>query len=73
MAHAYNKGFTIKILRNVIQCITLKASMKASNVLAVKVWLTAWKVIHSLLPSTLHYIVSPLTAPAQEDREHKPE
>jgi hypothetical protein len=40
-AHMYNKGHTIKISTNVVLCTMSKASMQASNVLAVEVWLTS--------------------------------
>jgi hypothetical protein len=33
----------------------------------------AWKVMQSLLSSSLHYIMSLLTAPEQTDGEHKVE
>jgi hypothetical protein len=41
MAHAYNKGYTIKIARNVVQRATSEASTQATSVLAVEVWPTS--------------------------------
>jgi hypothetical protein len=40
-AHAYSKGYAIKIARNVIQRATSKTSTQVSSVLAVEVWLTS--------------------------------
>jgi hypothetical protein len=37
----YNKGYAIKIARNVMQDTVLKASMQASSMLAIEVWQTA--------------------------------
>lgn len=34
----YNKGYTVEIKRNVMQCSMSKASMQACSMLAVDVW-----------------------------------
>jgi hypothetical protein len=45
------------------------ARVQAASVLALEVWLTAWKAARHLHPSSLHYMASVLIAPAQTDGE----
>jgi hypothetical protein len=69
----YNKGYAIKIVRNMIQDTMSKANTQASSIFATEVWLTAWKVMQSLLLLSLYYTMSLQIVPAQADWECKPE
>jgi hypothetical protein len=71
--HAYNEDYAFRITRKWHRA--LRQSQHASKQ-RVSSWglanILAWKVMQSLLPSSLHYIVSFLIAPAQTDGECKP-
>jgi hypothetical protein len=47
--HRYNKRNAVKNVRNVITAYHVK-SQHANSVLAVEVWLTAWRVMQFVLP-----------------------
>jgi hypothetical protein len=73
MAHMYNKCYTIKIVRNVMQRSTLNDNTKATVNIPRLANMRAWNAMQSLLPSSLYYSMSLLIAPVQTDGECKPQ
>jgi hypothetical protein len=64
-AHAYNKGYAIKIARNVMQRSTSYGSTQAPVNISTLANVRACIAIQSLLPSSLNYGVFLLIGPAQ--------
>jgi hypothetical protein len=73
MAHAYNKGYAIKIVRNMMQSSKLNTSMQVTVNIPKMANMIAWNVMQSHLPSSLYYSMCFVTMPIQTDGERKPQ
>jgi hypothetical protein len=75
MAQEYNKRYSIKIARNVMELYSKCKYVRKLSTLNIRhlANMLAWKVMHSLFPSKPHYVMILLILLAQIDGEHKSE
>jgi hypothetical protein len=73
MAHAYNRGYTLKIVGNMMQHSISNTSVQATVNIPRPANMIAWNnVMQSLLPSSLYFSAPFVTFAIQTDGKHKP-